>query len=220
MDRSILAGSTGGLFGPHSFREEDGVDECHRRGWNSHWTRSSREKLPSQPAPKFDGKGVAFESFLNSFHTYVGNKDAPEEDKFQYLIQCLSGVPLKLLSGMANAPYCSGFFSEAINILAKRYGSGERLEDYFSQKVNRFPPLKRLDFESIVEISGLLDEIYYHTRARYPGDFESRLVSWRWLAVAIRSKLPKQEQYVYFGEIAKDCREENMLTLRDYIRWR
>ena len=218
--RSAMGGHPGGLFGPHSFREENGVDECRRRGWDSRTRRADNGKLPSPAAPKFDGRNVTFESFLNSFHTYVGSKEAPEEDKFQYLLTCLSGTPLKLLSGMASAPYGPGFFREAIEVLKNRYGSGDRLEDFFSLKVNRFPSLRRLDYDSVVDISSLLDEIYYHTRARYPQDFEERLEGWRWLAYSIRLKLPKLDQLAYCGEIARDRREESILTLREWISWR
>ena len=121
---------------------------------------------------------------------------------------------------MASAPYSAGFFREAINILSKRYGAGERLEDHFSLKVQRFPPVRRLDFETTVELNALLDEIYYNTKARYPYDYEQRLVGWHWLASHIRGKLPKAEQLNFYGEITRDGREENILTLREYIRYR
>ncbi len=215
-----MGGHPGGLFGPHSFREASPVDECRRRGWDSRARRADNGKLPLPTAPKFDGRNVTFESFLNSFHTYVGSKEAPEEDKFQYLLNCLSGTPFKLLAGMASAPYGAGFFREAIEVLKNRYGSGDHLEDFFSSKVNRFPNLKRLDFDSVVDISGLLDELYYHTRARYPCDFEDRLESWRWLACSIRLKLPKADQLAYCGEIARNRRDESILTLREWISWR
>ena len=157
---------------------------------------------------------------MNAFHTYVGNRDAPEADKFQHLLLCLSGIPRKMLGGMASAPYSLGFFRDAINILARRYGTGERLEDYFSTKIQRFPLIRRLDFESIVELSALLDEIYYHTRSRHPEDYQERLVRWHWLATNLRYKLPRPEQIAFCGELTKAHKKENVLTFREYIHWK
>ena len=125
---------------------------------------------------------------------------------------------MKLLSGMASAPYTPGTFREAVLLLTKRYGTGERLEDHLCRRIQRFPILKRLDSENLVELQSLLDEIYYHTRARYPWDFEQRLESWTWMALALRDKIPRHDQMAFLGELERDRRRENLLTFRDFIR--
>ena len=196
------------------------MDECERRGWDTIVLRARPDKIPNPPAPRFDGKNTSFESFLNAFHTYIGNREAPEEDKFQHLLLCLEGSPRKLLSGMAAAPYSIGLFRDAIQTLIKRYGAGDRLEDYLSKKIQRFAPMRRMDLDSVIELSALLDEIYYNTRSRHPFDFEQRLMAWPWLANNLRNKMPKPEQLHFLGEITKNRREENILTLRDFVRWR
>ena len=115
-----------GPIGNHSYRNPQGdVNDCTQIGWLNR-VGPGNAKMPPHLPPKFDSTGC-FEAFVNKFHTYVGNKFAPEEDKFAYLLECLSGTPMNKLGALCSIPYEIGFLEEAFIILQKRYCSGNKL---------------------------------------------------------------------------------------------
>ena len=72
---------------------------------------------------KFTGKGrPRFEEFINRFETYAGNKNAPEEEKFQSLLDCLGGEARDLISGYTEVPYVQGMYSQVLRLLTEHYG--------------------------------------------------------------------------------------------------
>ena len=149
--------------------------------------------MPPQPMPKFDGTGC-YEAFVNGFHIYVGNKQAPEADKFGYLLQCLSGQPKQMLGALCSVPYENGFLEEAFAILRKRYGGGNKLDRFIQQRLAKVPSIKKFDIDSLVTLSTIIDEIFYRVRNARPRDYDTYFEDQTWLVTQLMEKLPIWEQ--------------------------
>ena len=176
--------------------------------------------MPLQPAPKFDGTGC-FEAFVNNFHTYVGNKIAPEADKFGHLMQCLSGTPKLMLGALCSVPYEIGFLEEAFIILRKRYGGGNKLDRFITQRLAKVPQIKKFDLDSLVILSTTIDEIFYRVRSSRPTDYDLYFENQTWLVSQLMEKIPVWEQQAYVAEITRGpLKEQTFLTFRDFIMWR
>ena len=220
-DRSVFEGTRGqGPIGDHSYRNPDGdPNDCTTRGWTNR-TGPGNSKMPPHPAPKFDGT-TCYETFVNKFHTYVGNKQAPEEDKFAYLLECVSGQPRTMLGAMSSVPYEIGFLERAFVILRNRYGAGQKLDRYLQQRLMKVPTIKRFDLDSLVNLSNIIDEIFYRVRAIRVHDYETYFEDQTWLVTHLMEKIPVWEQQGYVAELTRGpSKEQNFLTFRDYIMWR
>ena len=220
-DRSVFQGTMGqGPIGNHSYRNPQGdVNDATQRGWLNR-DGPGNSKMPLQPAPKFDGTGC-FEAFVNNFHTYVGNKIAPEADKFGHLMQCLSGTPKLMLGALCSVPYEIGFLEEAFIILRKRYGGGNKLDRYITQRLAKVPQIKKFDLDSLVILSTTIDEIFYRVRSSRPTDYDLYFENQTWLVSQLMEKIPVWEQQAYVAEITRGpLKEQTFLTFRDFIMWR
>ena len=219
--RSVFQGTRGqGPIGNHSYGDPNGdPNDCTRLGWTNR-IGPGNAKMPPQPMPKFDGTGC-YEAFVNGFHIYVGNKQAPEADKFGYLLQCLSGQPKQMLGALCSVPYENGFLEEAFAILRKRYGGGNKLDRFIQQRLAKVPSIKKFDIDSLVTLSTIIDEIFYRVRNARPRDYDTYFEDQTWLVTQLMEKLPIWEQQGYIAEITRGpLREQNFLTFRDYIMWR
>ena len=185
------------------------------------WTRTGDEprntKLPQIPAPKFDGT-QSYERFINAFHSYAGNKNAAEEDKFQLLIQCLSGTPLEMLAAYTCDTYEQGYLDKSIRTLDLRYGAAGHLDEIITRRTNKLVVLKRFTVDNLVSFLATIDEIMVKTRREHPESYRTYLEH-KWIYQAVITKVPKLEQEEYYKQlyVGGVKRKANFLTLKDFL---
>ena len=208
-----------GIFG--NYRSRNTVQEpndCLQRGWLQTCIPHSN-KVPRIPKPHFDGNG-SYHQFVNRFHSYVGNKPAPEEDKFAHLLDCLSGQPRRMMDALASSTFIPGFLEKAFTILQKRYDASHRLNDLINRKIQEFPRFEKSNLDNVTEILSVMEEIYYQVRHKHGQGTEDYFSNQTWIVCLLRPKLPREEQRGYIQELTRNGQVENFLTLRDYLAWR
>ena len=86
---------------------------------------NSNGKLPSLNVKQFYGNLLEYQSFWDSFRAAVHENDTLRDIiKFNYLKSYLQGQPLSVISGISLS---EANYSEAIDILEKRFGSEQIL---------------------------------------------------------------------------------------------
>ena len=193
-------------------------NDCLQRGWLQTCIPQS-SRVPKIPKPHFDGHS-SYHQFVNQFHSYVGNKQAPEEDKFAHLLDCLSGQPRRMMDALAAASFVPGFLEEAFTILQKRYVGSQRIDILISRKIKELPCFEKSNLDNVVAIMSVLEEIYFQVRHRHGAGTNDYFSNQIWIVSLIQPKLPREEQVGYVQELTRNGQEENFLTLRDYLAWR
>jgi len=144
------------------------------------------------------------EEFLNRYHVYAGNKNAPDEEKFFVLLDCLDGEARDLLSGYREVGYQPGMLKKAISILQQHYGNTRSIKHLIHGKLNAFPAVRKLDYGNCTKIVALLDDISFRISEAYLHDprgadrFYDSLETEADLLLRI---LPTYEQSEYFKSL-------------------
>ena len=110
-------------------------------------------KLPKLSLPTFDGKVEKWLLFWESFDACVHRSDLPDVQKLSYLRSLLKGEAAKSVEGLA---LTAANYSDAVDILTKRYGRPEKL---VFMHIQSLLGLKELD------LVALQDSLLSHIRS-------------------------------------------------------
>ena len=116
-----------------------GAHSIHSDSNSSQTTNNAGIKLPTLSLPKFEGNLVEFHSFWDSFKAAVHDNNGLENiTKFTYLKSFLRGPALAAISGLS---LTSDNYSDAIDILEKRYGNTQALVSTYIDKLLSLTPV-------------------------------------------------------------------------------
>jgi len=122
-------------------------------------------KIPLKQPEKFTGKGKPnWEEFLNRFETYAGNKNSPENEKFQVLLDCLGGEARDLIQGFTEVSYEKGMYVKVLTILGEHYGDSRNLKSLLMGRLSACQPLKKMEYSSCTKITGILDDFDFRAQ--------------------------------------------------------
>ncbi|XP_017461729.1 PREDICTED: uncharacterized protein LOC108355067, partial [Rhagoletis zephyria] len=111
---------------------------------------SHHNRLPSLKLPKFDGKYAEYKRFFRTFCNMVHDDPTmPKVDKFNYLLNCLSGPALSVIEPFQ---VTEENYPKAIQRLKERYDNNVLIfQDYITSIFN-IPMMKRSDAASLRNI--------------------------------------------------------------------
>src|SRR5574343_104410 len=183
------------------------------------------DKIPLRPPEKFYGNKSKpkFEDFLNRFETYAGNKNAPENEKFQALMDCLGGEAKDLVQGYTEVKYQAGMYSKVLKLLTEHYADNRNLKALLLSRLNAMQPIKKLDVASCHKISSLLDDFELKVQqlcGRSKRAQKFYYVSLESHTEKFLSLFPYHERQKFFDGSARKGKGYNFLTVRDWFRLR
>ena len=124
-----------------------------------------RSTLPPSAVPKFSGDVKQFRVFLDSFNSVVMSKTEDYRDRLHYLNQYLGIEQQRLIAGCILMQDSKYGFELAMSILTKRYGCKYKLERAYVDQLTEITNVKLGDANSLRELSVVLNECLYATRA-------------------------------------------------------
>src|SRR5574343_60751 len=183
------------------------------------------DKIPLRPPEKFYGNKSKpkFEDFLNRFETYAGNKNAPENEKFQALMDCLGGEAKDLVQGYTEVKYQAGMYSKVLKLLTAHYADNRNLKALLLSRLNAMQPIKKLDVASCHKISSLLDDFELKVQQLCGRSKRAQKFYYESLeshTEKFLSLFPYHERQKFFDGSARKGKGYNFLTVRDWFRLR
>src|SRR5574343_177438 len=183
------------------------------------------DKIPLRPPEKFYGNKSKpkFEDFLNRFETYAGNKNAPENEKFQALMDCLGGEAKDLVQGYTEVKYQPGMYSKVLKLLTEHYADNRNLKALLLSRLNAMQPIKKLDVASCHKISSLLDDFELKVQQLCGRSKRAQKFYYESLeshTEKFLSLFPYNERQKFFEGSARKVKGYNFLTVRDWFRLR
>src|SRR5574343_545350 len=183
------------------------------------------DKIPLKAPEKFTGNKpkYRFEEFLNRFETYAGNKNAPEDEKFQALMDCLGGEAKDLVQGYTEVKYQPGMYSKVLKLLTEHYADNRNLKALLLSRLNAMQPIKKLDVASCHKISSLLDDFELKVQQLCGRSKRAQKFYYESLeshTEKFLSLFPYHERQKFFDGSARKGKGYNFLTVRDWFRLR
>ena len=183
------------------------------------------DKIPLKAPEKFTGNKpkYRFEEFLNRFETYAGNKNAPEEEKFQALMDCLGGEAKDLLQGYTEVKYQQGMYSKVLRLLGEHYGDNRNLKSLLLSRLNTMQPMRKFDIASCQRIGSVLDDYELKVKQQCGGNKRAQREYYRHLeshTEKFLSLFPFNERQKFFDGLTLKGRGYDFITVREWFRLR
>jgi len=160
---------------------------------------------------------------LNRFETYAGNKNAPENEKFQVLLDCLGGEARELIQGYTEVTYEKGMYVQVMTLLGEHYGDSRNLKTLLMNKLNAIQPIKKFDLASCTKIVNVLDDFEFRAK-KFCGKSKRALrffyESLDIHAERILSLLPPAERARFFRKMCKRGLDYNFRTVQVWFQQR
>ncbi|XP_075154313.1 uncharacterized protein LOC142227952 [Haematobia irritans] len=133
-------------------RRSSNLDQSLLNVTQNHTAHQSR--LPQLKLPKFDGKYSEFSRFISTFDKLVHeDSSVPVIDKFNYLLNCLSGQALAVIEPF---PVTEGNYERAINRLKERYDNKSLI---FIDTINSLFAISSISKPSATGLRSILDNV-------------------------------------------------------------
>ena len=118
-------------------------------------TPPPRLKLPQLDLPKFSGTYIDWTPFKQRFDVSIHNDSILGDlEKFQYLISCLSGEALKLISPLQ---LTADNYSIAVHMLTERYENKRLIVRAYLNKIFQFQPVRS---EAVAQLRRLQEVVH------------------------------------------------------------
>ena len=108
--------------------------------------------MPTQEIAKFDGDYTKYHRFIRSFDNIISVKLTTDEERLHYLDQYTIGRPNEIVSACLHLDASKGY-SEARDLLQKRYGSPEQIATAYLDRVLNWKNISRDDIDALEEYS-------------------------------------------------------------------
>jgi hypothetical protein len=120
----------------------------------------ARVSLPKLPVPKFSGHFAHWQDFFTQFNVLIhGNEELNAIQKFLYLQSALSASAADIISHL---PLSEENYSQAIDLLKRRYDNPRRLITHHCAKITELPNIRA---SSLRDLRTFIDQFNAHHQA-------------------------------------------------------